>query len=191
MEYMQYVNNIAHKYTSNPVWEHIATRVPDEELPITVDINTEESPAGDEYPENLYYGYKNAEAGRFTFTLANSPDSAFTHFIYDNDNLGQGFPETEWNESGPYISGWTTNFSNNGTSQNIAYHLGAHEAKHKAFLGNTTDEILDQYYLDPLIRANNGVPLESPPSEHRATVVKYNLEINPKFYQYTKTLVLD
>ena len=135
---------------------------------------------------------KAAEAGRFKFTTTTNPDSALVHFRYDNPSIAQGFPSGGADEHGHYFDHWEISYSEDPLTENWSHHTGAHEVTHIPFgVGNTTYEILDQYYKNAPERANSGVPLESPPSEHKAKIIMYSLERNPKLFQYTKTLVLD
>lgn len=187
--YMQYVTRIAEKRTHDPIWEHTTTRVRDEDLPIKVYRNTEEDPTGGEYSQDLYEGKEFGQAGRFRVTTTTHPDSAFLHCRYDNPSIAQGYSSNAEDELGTYYDHWEISYNQNGLGENLSHHTGAHEISHLVFAGgNTTYEILDQYYKDVVVRAGSGVPIESPPSEHRAKIVIYNLERNPKLYQYTKTL---
>lgn len=193
LEHLKYVANIENKFVDQPYWEHITTRMKDEDLVggLKVYMNRDIAP-NEWYADSAWAGIKASEAGRFKFQETNNIDEAFLVMKYTNNMVGQeGTTSGGEDEFGVYLSEvWINIRGPQGgpvLEPGRTTYVCVHEPLHIAYSGGIHSQYIeDVFYNDATERWGQNIPLPPTTREVKGIETLYNLERNPKLKQWFK-----
>ena len=191
LEHLIFVTAIKRKWQQYPdTWFQTTPRVRDEDLPIKIYLNRENTP-NEWYADSAWAGVKAMEEGRIKFIETTNQDSAIIKFTYKNFFSGETDLNYPFDNQGPYLRDVEIAIRGppGGEAHSPEYmpHICAHEIMHVLYAGGEhSPYIQDMFYHAPNLRLSAGYPLKMTQREEKGVKLIYNLERNPKLLDYYK-----
>ncbi len=193
LEHLKYVTNIEEKFEWHPYWEHITSRMKDEDMVGGIKVFLDRDAAPNEYyADKAWEGIKAGEAGRFKFQEVDNYEDAFLVMQYTNNMIGQGsILSGGEDEFGQFLSKFAINIRGPPGGPALEaiemVYVNEHETYHIPYTGgNHSSFIQDVFYNDAMLRQEQGLPLPPTTREVKGIETLYNLERNPKLTQWFK-----